>query len=100
VQNLWQPGTGPYLAASISGYFGAGSSAFAGWIRGNYTVNDDVHWVKGNHNFAFGGHIEMSQFNVQNVYQSYGGFTFGAVSRISGTTYQYPNAHGDFQMGS
>jgi hypothetical protein len=100
VQNLWQPGTGPYLAASISGYFGAGSSAFAGWIRGNYTVNDDVHWVKGNHNFAFGGHIEMSQFNVQNVYQSYGGFTFGAVSNvISGTTYQYPNAMANFQMG-
>jgi hypothetical protein len=100
VQNLWQPGTGPYLAASISGYFGAGSSAFAGWVRGNYTVNDDVHWVKGNHNFAFGGHIEMSQFNVQNVYQSYGGFSFGTVSNvIGGATYQYPNAMANFQMG-
>ena len=100
VQNLWQPGTGPYLAATISGYFGASSSAFAGWVRGNYTVNDDVHWVKGSHNFAFGGHIEMSQFNVQNVFQSYGGFSFAAVSNaIGGTTYQYPNAMANFQMG-
>ena len=100
VQNLWQPSTGPYLAASISGYFGAGSSAFAGWIRGNYTINDDVHWVKGNHNFAFGGHIEMSQFNVENVYQSYGGFSFAAVTnKIGNNTYQYPNAMANFQMG-
>ena len=100
VNNIWQPSTGPYLAASISGYFGAGSSAFAGWVRGNYTVNDDVHWVKGSHNFAFGGHIEMSQFNVQNVFQSYGGFSFAAVSNvIGGTTYQYPNAMANFQMG-
>jgi hypothetical protein len=100
VQNLWQPGTGPYLAASISGYFSAGSSAFAGWIRGNYTLNDDVHWVKGNHSFAFGGHIEMSQFNVENVYQSYGSFSFGAVSnKIGSTTYSYFNAFANYQMG-
>jgi hypothetical protein len=100
VNNLWQPATGPYMAASITGYFGAQSAAFAGWIRGNYTVNDDLHWVKGNHNFSFGGHIEMSQFNVQNVFQSYGGFGFNAVSNvIGGTTYQYPNAFANFQMG-
>jgi hypothetical protein len=100
VQNIWQPGTGPYLAASVSGYFGAGSSAFAGWIRGNYTLNDDLHWVKGNHTFVFGGHIEMSQFNVENVYQSYGGFSFAAVSnKIGSTTYQYPNAMANFLMG-
>jgi hypothetical protein len=101
VQNLWQPGDGPYLAASVSGYFGASSSAFAGWIRGNYTLNDDVHWVRGNHNIAFGGHIEMSQFNVQNVFQSYGQFTFAGsiTNKIGSTTYQYPNAMANFQMG-
>jgi hypothetical protein len=100
VQNLWEPNDGPYLAASVSGYFGAGSSAFASWIRGNYTLNDDIHWVKGAHNFAFGGHIEMSQFNVQNVYQSYGSFGFAAVTnKIGSSTYYYPNAAANFQMG-
>jgi hypothetical protein len=100
VQNLWQPNTGPYLAASITGYFGAGSSAFAGWFRNNYTLNDDLHWVKGNHNFAFGGHIELSKFDVTNVFQSYGGFTFAAVTnKIGSTTYNYPNAMANFQMG-
>ena len=76
VSNLWQPATGPYLAATITGYFGASSSAFAGWYRNNYTFNDDLHWVKGNHNFAFGGHYELSKFDVTNVFQSYGGFGF------------------------
>lgn len=100
VQNLWQPNNGPYLAATITGYFGASSSAFAGWYRGNYTFNDDLHWVKGNHNLAFGGHIEMSSYDVTNVYQSYGGFSFGAATnKIGNTTYQYPNAMANFQMG-
>ena len=100
VTNLWQPGTGPYMAASVSSYFGVGSAAYAGWFRGNYTLNDDLHWVKGNHNIAFGGHIEASQFNVENVYQSYGSFGFGTTSnKIGSTTYQYPNAAANFQMG-
>jgi Carboxypeptidase regulatory-like domain len=100
VQNLWQPNNGPYLAARVNGYFGASSSAFAGWYRGNYTFNDDLHWVKGNHNLAFGGHIEMSSYDVTNVYQSYGDFSFNsATNKIGNITYQYPNAMANFQMG-
>jgi hypothetical protein len=98
--NIWQPGTGPYLAATVTGYFGASSSAFASWMRNNYTLNDDLHWVKGNHNFAFGGHIELSKFDVTNIFQSYGSFGFNAVSnKIGSTTYQYPNAAANFQLG-
>lgn len=100
VGNIWQPATGPYLAATITGYFGASSSAFASWYRNNYTFNDDLHWVKGNHNFAFGGHFELSKFDVINVYTSYGGFTFGTTTnKIGSTTYQYPNAMANFQLG-
>jgi len=101
VQNLWQPNNGPYQAMSISGYFGAQSSAFAGWYRNNYTFNDDLHWVKGDHNFAFGGHVEMSKYDVTNVFQGYGSFSTGTVVNniINGTTYQYPNAMANFQMG-
>ena len=100
VQNFWQPSTGPYIQATVSGYFGASSSAFASWGRNNYTFNDDVHWVKGNHNFAFGGHFELSKFDVTNVFTSYGTFSFGsATNKIGNTTYQYPNAAANFQMG-
>jgi Carboxypeptidase regulatory-like domain len=100
VKNIWQPTTGPYLAATVGGYFGASSSAFASWYRNNYTFNDDLHWVKGSHNFAFGGHFELSKFDVTNVFTSYGGFTFGtATNKIGSTTYQYPNAAANFQLG-
>lgn len=100
VNNLWQPVTGPYLAATVTGYFGASSSAFAGWGRNNYTFNDDLHWVKGTHNIAVGGHFELSKFDVTNVFQGYGGFTFGTTSqKIGATTYQYPNAAANFLMG-
>jgi hypothetical protein len=100
VNGLWQPSVGPYLAASITGYFGASSSAFAGWERNNYTFNDDLHWVKGAHNLAFGGHFELSKFDVTNVFTSYGSFTFAtATNKIGSTTYQYPNAMANFQLG-
>jgi Carboxypeptidase regulatory-like domain len=100
VKNIWQPNTGPYLAATITGYFGASSSAYAAWGRNNYTFNDDLHWVKGTHNIAFGGHVELSKFDVTNVFQSYGAFGFNAVTnKIGSTTYQYPNAMANFQMG-
>ena len=100
VKNIWQPPTGPFLQATITGYFGASSSAFAGWSRNNYTFNDDLHWVKGRHNIAFGGHFELSKFDVTNVYTSYGSFGFNtATNKIGSTTYQYPNAMANFQMG-
>jgi hypothetical protein len=100
VNNFWQPNTGPYLAASISGYFGASSSAFAAWGRNNYTFNDDLHWVKGRHVFAFGGHYELSKFDVTNDNTSYGSFAFGPVNNvIAGKTYAYQDAFANFQLG-
>jgi hypothetical protein len=77
VQNLWQPPTGPYMAVSISNYFGESGAAFAGWERNNYTFNDDLHWVRGKHDVAFGGHFELSKYDVTNDYQSYGAFGTG-----------------------
>lgn len=100
VKNLWQPSLGPYLSSTVTGYFGATSSAFASWGRNNYTLNDDLHWIRGRHNIAFGGHVELSKFDVTNVYQSYGGFTFGVVTQnIGGVTYGYRNAYANFLMG-
>lgn len=100
VKNIWQPPTGPYLASTITGYFGASSSAYAGWLRNNYTFNDDLRWTIGTHSLAFGGHFELSKYDVTNVYQGYGGFGFNAVTNtIAGTKYYYPNAMANFLMG-
>ncbi|MGD0345604.1 MAG: carboxypeptidase regulatory-like domain-containing protein [Terracidiphilus sp.] len=78
--SLWQPSVGPYMDPIISGYFQASGSASAVFERNNYTFNDDIHWVKGAHNFAFGGHYELSKFDVVNVYNSYGIFDFGTAT--------------------
>lgn len=100
VNNIWQPSTGPFLQASVSGYFGATATANAVFGRNDYNFDDVLHWVKGNHNFAFGGHFELSKYDATNVYTSYGSFAFNAATnKINGTTYQYPNAMANFQMG-
>jgi Carboxypeptidase regulatory-like domain len=93
---LWQPNVGPYIALSVSGYMKVGSSASAVFERNNYTLNDDLHWVKGQHNFAFGGHVELSKFDVINVYQSYGAFTSATYSGIAAANV---NAMANFQVG-
>jgi hypothetical protein len=97
VNNLWQPDTGPYMAFSSGGYISASGAAFAGWYRNNYTFNDDLHWVKGKHNFAFGGHFEISKYDVANDYQSYGSFASG----LAGTSLAIANVNGmaNFQEG-
>jgi Carboxypeptidase regulatory-like domain len=97
VQNLWQPPTGPYMAVSITNYFGESGAAFAGWERNNYTFNDDLHWVRGKHNLQFGGHFELSKYDVTNDYQSYGAFGTG----LAGASYAIGNvnAMANFETG-
>jgi hypothetical protein len=95
--SLWQPNLGPYMALSVSGYMKVGSSASALFERNNYTLNDDLHWVKGAHDFAFGGHYELSKFDVVNVYNSYGAFTSGLAG--SSLAVANNNAMANFQQG-
>lgn len=100
VKNIYQPPTGPFMQVKINGYFSAVATATAIFGRNDYNFNDVLHWVTGNHNVAFGGHFEISKFDAANVYTTYGSFTFGPVTnQIGSTTYQYPNAVANFQMG-
>lgn len=100
VGNIWQPSTGPFIDASISGYFQAVATANAVFGRNDYNFDDVLHWVKGSHNFAFGGHFELSKYDATNVYTSYGDFSFNtATNTVAGTTYYYPNAMANFQLG-
>jgi hypothetical protein len=69
-------------------------------LRNNYTFNDDLHWVSGRHAFAFGGHYELSKFDVTNDNTSYGSLVLGAVNNvIAGKTYAYQDAFANFQLG-
>jgi hypothetical protein len=103
VTNLYQPPENKTIqSVGISGYFTISSSAYALWERNNYTFNDDFHWVKGNHNFGFGGHIELSKFDLTNTGSSNGTFAFASVSLGSPTTspqLNYVNALANYQLG-
>jgi Carboxypeptidase regulatory-like domain len=92
VQNVFQPPQNSLInSVAVSGFFTVSASAFAAWGRNNYTLNDDVHWVKGNHNFGFGGHIELSKFDVTNVGSTNGTFGFSATNTN--------NALASYQLG-
>ena len=101
VQNVYQyTGAGPYLNMNVNGYFGVTGTATAIFGRNDYNFNDVLAWVKGKHNFAFGGHIELSKFDATNVNAGDGNFGFAPVKNVIGsTTYQYPDALANFQMG-
>ena len=95
--SIWQPNVGPYLSVTVTGYMKATSAGTATFGRNNYNFNDDLHWVKGTHNFAFGGHVELSKFDSVNVYNSYGGFTTGLAGSSLPTA--NVNALANFQVG-
>jgi hypothetical protein len=53
-----------------------GDSEFADNV---YQLNDSVSWIKGKHNFKFGGEVRMLQFNERRLTQSAGEFDFNAA---------------------
>jgi hypothetical protein len=59
-----------------------GDSEFADNV---YQLNDSVSWIKGKHNFKFGGEVRMLQFNVRRLTRSSGEFDFDAAQTSSST---------------
>ena len=59
-----------------------GASEFADNV---YQLNDSVSWIKGKHNFKFGGEVRMLQFNSRRLTQSSGEFHFNARQTSSST---------------
>jgi len=58
-----------------------GDSEFADNV---FQLNDSVSWVKGRHNFKFGGEVRMLQFNVRRLTQASGEFDFNAAETSNG----------------
>src|SRR5258708_523577 len=57
-----------------------GDSEFADNV---YQLNDSVSWIKGKHNFKFGGGVRILHFNVRRLTQSSGEFDFNAAETSS-----------------
>ena len=66
-----------HRAASASrGFFNFGDNANARFTRKNYTLSDDVRWVKGRHSYSFGGTAEISRVDLDNQFYSNSQMTF------------------------
>ena len=50
----------------------------------NYILNDDVNWVKGNHQITFGGSAQVGRVTSRNDFASNGQFTFSGASTGQG----------------
>ena len=75
---MWQPPDKALQSIQVSGFFTIGDNPKARFTRNNWTLNNDVHWVKGDHTMAFGFHGEISRMDIDSQYQEPGAFTFTA----------------------
>jgi|HubBroStandDraft_6_1064221.scaffolds.fasta_scaffold16219_2 hypothetical protein len=76
--NITQPSINAITGVTATGFFTLGATAGASFQRNNYTFSDDLHWVKGNHNVAFGVHAEISRVDLDNQYNQPGTFSFNS----------------------
>jgi len=76
--NITQPSIKAITGVSANGYFSLGATAGASFQRNNYTLSNDLHWVKGSHSLAFGVHVELSKVDLDNQYNQPGSFAFSA----------------------
>ena len=85
---------------SVSGYFNA-NGTFPPSImdRDNYLLADDVSWIHGKHNIAFGGMIARGQTILRDAYLAGGTFSFTA-DNTSSPTLGGGNALASFLLGS
>ncbi|MGA2772233.1 MAG: carboxypeptidase regulatory-like domain-containing protein [Bryobacteraceae bacterium] len=81
--NIWQPPDKALQSISVSGFFTIGDNPKARFTRNNWTLNNDLHWVRGNHTLAFGVHAEISRMDIDSQYQEPGAFTFTADTTTS-----------------
>ena len=76
--NIWQPTIKALNGISVSGFFSQGQTDPAAFIRNQYNINDDISWVKGKHNIAFGGTAIRGQVLLRNLFRTSGSFGFTA----------------------
>jgi len=79
--NIWQPAFKQINQIWVGGngsLIAIGDNPAATFRRNNYTLAEDLDWVKGRHSFGFGFHGEMAKVDVDNQYQQPGQFTFNS----------------------
>ncbi len=104
--NIWQPEQKAIQRMKATGYFTIGANPFAAFERNNYTLSEDLHWIRGNHNISFGVHAEISKVDIGSLYQQPGLFTFAnkntgdaIASLMLGSMNSFVQGSGQFYNG-
>ncbi len=63
---------------------GGGTNSVAHFNDNTLAVNDDITWVRGKHQVAFGGEWVQNELNIGNVYEGNGIFTYNGEYSGSG----------------
>jgi hypothetical protein len=111
VQNIWQPAFKQINEIQVSNYFTISVNPQAAFVRNNYTLTDDIHFLHGRHNIDAGYHGELSKIDVNNDFEQPGefffnsnitpdpaaNFIFGNLSSLIQASGEYFNVRGKFQ---
>jgi hypothetical protein len=91
VKGLWLPPQKAIESISVSGFFTFGGASQSYIPRQAFTASDDLRWVRGRHNLAFGGSFERSRFDIDTIFNANGRIAFSGDSTGS--------ALADFMLG-
>src|SRR5947208_12968181 len=72
----FQPTAHAIQQIRVNGGFSFGDNPQAAFVRNNFTWSDDVSWVKGKHDFRFGGILERSRVDLNNLFFQPAEFSF------------------------
>jgi hypothetical protein len=86
----FQPAAHAIQQIRVNGFFSFGDNPHAAFVRNNFTWSDDVSWVKGKHDLRFGGVIERSRVDLNNLFFQPAEFSFPSLSAfLSGALGDY-----------
>jgi len=86
----FQPTVHAIQQIRVNGFFSFGDNPNAAFVRNNFTWSDDVSWVKGKHDFRFGGVLERSRVDLNNLFFQPAEFSFPSLSAfLSGALGDY-----------
>ncbi len=88
----FQPAAHAIQQIRVNGFFNFGDNPQAAFVRNNFTWSDDVSWVKGKHDFRFGGVLERSRVDLNNLFFQPAEFSFPSLPAfLSGALGDYSN---------
>ena len=96
----FQPKPNAIQQIRVNGFFSFGDNPAAAFVRNNFSWSDDVSWVTGKHDLRFGGVIERSRVDLNNLFFQPAEFSFSSLNNfLSGVLGDYSGNLG-FRQGA